>query len=355
MQYQNTLGTNNTQQHFSQNHSFDVRLASLYGVHEAILINHFMFWISHNKRLDRNFREGRTWMYQSQEEIAAHYPYLNRKQVMLIVNKLVEFGVLIKGNFTKNKFDKTLWYAFKDEEKFIQSFREEPRSQELDYRKSEHENCIQGKDTKNKDTKKQQQQMAPIVKLVSTKSPAIVKPPASAAAFLDQEKTSRTHTTKHALSDDQSKRPSNPETIKFQLSKSLLALNIPASDVHWISKRYSEPDIEKAVSWATNPQTTLKKSLAQALKWFLGLPECDRPKSPMQKKEATEKNKKLAKQAEKVLTHPQGCSINALSNCVCIEKGVNNSNPIQIYYEIDDFENKFMELLKKLGFRRKTA
>lgn len=106
----------------SLHHSFDVSLAAQYGVEEAILIHHFQYWIQHNKNQSRNFLNNRTWMYQTREEIAAHFPYLSFKTVRRICEQLVSKGVLITGNFNKKGFDKTLWYAFREEEKFINSY-----------------------------------------------------------------------------------------------------------------------------------------------------------------------------------------------------------------------------------------
>jgi hypothetical protein len=116
---------NNTA-HFSQHHSFDINLACQYGVQEALLITHFIFWISHNKRLKRNFKDGRYWMYQTQEEMVAHFPYLSRKQIMRILDRLVEKGVIIKGNYNKLAMDHTTWYAFKDDS-FLNNFYDCPK------------------------------------------------------------------------------------------------------------------------------------------------------------------------------------------------------------------------------------
>ena len=99
-------------------HAFNIDIAQEYGIEEAILIQHFQYWISHNQQLKRHFLEGRTWTYQTHEEIAAHFPYLNERKVKYIVENLVEKGVLIKGNFNTNKLIKTTWYAFKNEEMF---------------------------------------------------------------------------------------------------------------------------------------------------------------------------------------------------------------------------------------------
>lgn len=103
----------------SSHHSFDVNLAAKLSIEEAIMIHHFQHWITINKRLNRNFHEERTWTYQTQDEITAHFPYWDRYQVIKIINKLVEKKILTKGNFNKVKFDRTVWYAFVEEPHFI--------------------------------------------------------------------------------------------------------------------------------------------------------------------------------------------------------------------------------------------
>lgn len=114
----------------SPHHSFDIQLAAEYGIEEAIIIHHFQHWIRVNKKLKRNFINGRTWSYQKIEEIAAHFPYLTEDRVREILEKLCtgksrrskekEFEpILIKENFNDNKFERQLWYAFIDESMFF--------------------------------------------------------------------------------------------------------------------------------------------------------------------------------------------------------------------------------------------
>ena len=117
----------------SLHHSFDVDLAAVYGVNEAIIIHHFQHWIRINRKRGANFHEDRTWSYQTLQDIADHFPYWTVEEVRTIVDRLLlgqnrrskqekEFEpVLIKGNFNKTAFDKTIWYAFIDEEKFVGS------------------------------------------------------------------------------------------------------------------------------------------------------------------------------------------------------------------------------------------
>lgn len=108
------------------NHSFDIHIATEYkSVEIAILVWHFHYWIMKNKRLGRNNIDGRTWTYQTYEEITAFFPYWSRDQVKRLLKKSVELKLLIKNNFNTNKYDQTVWYAFENEEKFgISRFRE---------------------------------------------------------------------------------------------------------------------------------------------------------------------------------------------------------------------------------------
>jgi hypothetical protein len=100
-------------------HSFSTELATKYGIPQAIIIHHFQHWIKINKRLKKNFKEEKTWTYQSKKEIAAHFPYFSEDQIRRYIDDLVEKEVLIKGNFNKSPFDQTKWYAFKCEKTFI--------------------------------------------------------------------------------------------------------------------------------------------------------------------------------------------------------------------------------------------
>lgn len=108
------------------NHSFDIHIATEYkSVELAILIWHFHYWIMKNKRLNRNCIDGRTWTYQTYEEIVASFPYWSRDQVKRLLKKAIELKILIKNSYNSNKYDQTMWYAFENEERFgISRFRE---------------------------------------------------------------------------------------------------------------------------------------------------------------------------------------------------------------------------------------
>lgn len=97
---------------------FNPVFASMYGVNESILIGYFQLLINSNQRNGLNLKVGRTWACQTRVEIASHFPYFSERQVRTITENLVKKGVLIKDNFNRLAMEKTLWYAFENEEKF---------------------------------------------------------------------------------------------------------------------------------------------------------------------------------------------------------------------------------------------
>lgn len=111
----------------STHHSFDTELAAIYGINGAILIHHFQHWISFNQRMKKNLIEGRTWSYQTRQEIQAHFPYLSDKEIRGAIDRLVKGKVLIKGNFNKTPFDRTIWYAFVTESDFLNKLYDVPK------------------------------------------------------------------------------------------------------------------------------------------------------------------------------------------------------------------------------------
>jgi len=136
-------------------HSFDIQLAQVYGMQEAIVIHHLLFWVKYNQNLKRNFIDGRTWTFQTMDEIAAHFPYLSRNQIVDILEKLctgksrkkkgddLDFDpVIMKGNHNKSSYDRTIWYAFVDEEKWC---RQIPKcileNDKMEFVKSQNGSC----------------------------------------------------------------------------------------------------------------------------------------------------------------------------------------------------------------------
>lgn len=100
-------------------YTFDTTLAKKYGLEEAIMIQNFQYWIIKNKVNNKNFYDNHYWTYNSKNALQQLFSFWTYAQVKRILQSLINQGVLIKGNYNKSPYDKTLWYAFNDEEYFL--------------------------------------------------------------------------------------------------------------------------------------------------------------------------------------------------------------------------------------------
>lgn len=92
-------------------HSFDVAIAKEYGVHSAILLKNLYFWIQKNAANGRHYHDGTYWTYNSRKAFSSLFPYLTARQVQYAIDKLIADGLVKTGNFSKDAFDQTIWYA----------------------------------------------------------------------------------------------------------------------------------------------------------------------------------------------------------------------------------------------------
>lgn len=97
------------------NHSFNVEIAAKYGMLEAVLIEHLHFWIAKNKANNVNLYDGRFWTYCSTKALSELFPYVSQKTISRALHHLKEEGVILFGNYNKNPYDRTTWYAFTDQ------------------------------------------------------------------------------------------------------------------------------------------------------------------------------------------------------------------------------------------------
>lgn len=106
------------------NHSFDVDLATEYGITEAILLSNLEFWIKKNEANGTNFHDGYYWTFNSTKAFGELFPYLTVRKIQNALNHLREAGILQVGNYNTSKYDRTLWYAFTEKGKSILQKRE---------------------------------------------------------------------------------------------------------------------------------------------------------------------------------------------------------------------------------------
>lgn len=92
-------------------HSFDSGIAKQLGLAPAIIYNYFAYWMDQNKSQGINFHEGRYWVYNTIKALSGIIPYLTEKQIRDAIDKLIGSGLLLKGSFNKNHFDRKMWYT----------------------------------------------------------------------------------------------------------------------------------------------------------------------------------------------------------------------------------------------------
>ena len=107
----------------SHNHHFNIDVATEYGLHAAILLANLQYWIKYNQANGVNKYFGRTWSFNSARAFKELFPYMTERTISRTLKKLCDIGVLQKGNFNRKKFDKTIWYAFANEEEWLSNLK----------------------------------------------------------------------------------------------------------------------------------------------------------------------------------------------------------------------------------------
>jgi hypothetical protein len=95
-------------------HSFNEVVAQEIGIPGAVLLNNIAFWCEKNHDENRNFHDGNFWTYNPVRKFAETFKYLTVKKIRTALNKLIEAGFLMTGNFNKIAYDRTKWYALTD-------------------------------------------------------------------------------------------------------------------------------------------------------------------------------------------------------------------------------------------------
>lgn len=92
-------------------HHFNIDVANDFGIEEAILLHSIFFWLSKNASNNKHFYDGLYWLYNSKKAFVELFPYMNETKIFRVLKKLEEEGIIEKGNYGKDKWDKTNWYA----------------------------------------------------------------------------------------------------------------------------------------------------------------------------------------------------------------------------------------------------
>lgn len=90
----------------------DKVLACKIGLNEAIVIQQVHYWIEINKKNNKHYINGRYWTYNTlQDWREKNFEFWSLDTVKRTFTKLENKGMLLVGNFNKDRRDRTKWYT----------------------------------------------------------------------------------------------------------------------------------------------------------------------------------------------------------------------------------------------------
>ena len=101
----------------SRTKSFDEKIDTEYGIHEAIMLNDVAFWEKQNRLNGRNFYNGRYWTYNTFKAFVGLYPYFSERTIKRAIQHLIEADFILVGNFDNDRFRHTNYYTLTDRAK----------------------------------------------------------------------------------------------------------------------------------------------------------------------------------------------------------------------------------------------
>lgn len=91
---------------------FSAGIAKRYGVVAAVLAEYIWREVKQNEYHNKHCYAGHIWIRSSKLMFTAAMPYLSKSMVNKGLQKLIKYGVIVKGEFNQSRFDRTLWYTF---------------------------------------------------------------------------------------------------------------------------------------------------------------------------------------------------------------------------------------------------
>ena len=102
-------------------HSFDPEIAARVGTNAAVLYQNILFWTQKNAANKKHIRDGYVWTYNSRAAFSVLFPYLTQSQIRTAMQKLVDSGLVIRGEYNAMMYDKTSWYAVAESANWLDS------------------------------------------------------------------------------------------------------------------------------------------------------------------------------------------------------------------------------------------
>lgn len=92
-------------------HCFNVELATIVGLREAIVLQHIWYWVHHNSVNEEMYKDGNIWTFTSRKKMNETFPYLSEKMIRGATERLEADGYIKIGEYNKKSYNKTIWYT----------------------------------------------------------------------------------------------------------------------------------------------------------------------------------------------------------------------------------------------------
>ncbi len=101
-------------------YGFSVAVAARYGLLEAVLLRCLQVYIQYARADGRERQDGRIHVHFSARALAELHPYASPSTLSRALGRLTDKEVLLsRADLNAHPYDRTLWYAFKDESEWL--------------------------------------------------------------------------------------------------------------------------------------------------------------------------------------------------------------------------------------------
>jgi len=83
---------------------------ALKGADPALILQQLNYWLTRSE----NYRDGRYWVYNTYADWQEQFPWISVSTVRRVLVALEEQGLVVTGNYNKQKTDRTKWYTIDD-------------------------------------------------------------------------------------------------------------------------------------------------------------------------------------------------------------------------------------------------
>src|ERR1017187_3935631 len=109
----------------AQVHSFSRTIANEHGEKAAVILQ----YLAHHVAKSKHLHGGKKWFYKTLDDLAVVFPYLKRSTIHDTLQKLGKWdGPLLIDDYNKKGYDRTNWFAFRDD-----NFRQQAQSSKPAY------------------------------------------------------------------------------------------------------------------------------------------------------------------------------------------------------------------------------